>query len=82
MLDCLTQVDEVKVLRNEIEAYGKIFKVSLNSEFLNENEIQVCDVIENHSSLDGILDNSSLSDKETAEILLRLLKKVIVVRAD
>lgn len=82
MLDCLTRVDEVKVLRNEIEAYGKIFKVSLNSEFLNENEIQVCDVIENHSSLDGILDNSSLSDKETAEILLRLLKKVIVVKTD
>ncbi len=75
MLDHLTQIDEVKVLRQDIEAKGRHFVVEVSGESLNETEIIVCDLIEANSSLDQIFDGSLLSDKDTAETLLQLLEK-------
>lgn len=75
MLDHLTQIDEVKVLRDGIEAKGNKFTVEVGGDYLNENEIIVCDLLETNTSLDEIFDGSPLSDKETAETLLQLIKK-------
>ena len=75
MLHHLTQIDEVRVLRQDIEAQGHQFLVEIHGDYLNENEIIVCDLIEANTSLNGIFDNSLLSDKVTAETLLQLLDK-------
>ena len=75
MLHHLTQIDEVRVLRQDIEAQGHQFLVEIHGDYLNENEIIVCDLIETNTSLNGIFDNSLLSDKVTAETLLQLLDK-------
>ena len=75
MLHHLTQIDEVRVLRQDIEAQGHQFLVEMDGDYLNENEIIVCDLIETNTSLNGIFDNSLLSDKVTAETLLQLLDK-------
>ncbi len=75
MLNHLTQIDEVRVQRQDIEAKGNQFLVEIDGDYLNENEIIVCDLIETNSSLNGIFDHSPLSDKETAETLLHLLDK-------
>ena len=75
MLHHLTQIDEVRVLRQDIEAQGHQFLVEIHGDYLNENEIIVCDLIETNASLNGIFDNSLLSDKVTAETLLQLLDK-------
>lgn len=75
MLDHLTQIDEVSVLREDITAKGNHFLVEVNGDYLNENEIIVCDLVETNSSLHAILDNSPISDKETAETLLQLIEK-------
>ncbi len=81
MLHHLTQIDEVRVLRQDIEAKGHQFLVEMDGDYLNENEIIVCDLIETNSSLNGIFDNSLLSDKITAETLLQLLEKGTVKAA-
>lgn len=78
LLDHLAQIDEVQVLRGDIEAKGKQFTVEATGESRNEHEIAVCNLLKKPSSLEAILDNSPLSDKETAEILLQLLQKGIV----
>jgi CheY-like chemotaxis protein len=75
MLDHLTQIDEVKMLRQDIEAKGHRFVVEMSGEYLNENEIIVCDLIETNATLDEIFDSSPLSDRDTAETLLQLLEK-------
>jgi DNA-binding response OmpR family regulator len=75
MLDHLTQIDEVKVLRRDIEAHGNHFMVEARDEYLTANETTICDLIEANSSLDKIFDGSLLSDKDTAETLLQLLEK-------
>ncbi len=75
MLDHLTQIDEVRMLRGDIEAKGKRLAVEEVGDYLTENEIIVCDLIETNSSLHEIFDHSPLSDKLTAEILLQLLEK-------
>jgi DNA-binding response OmpR family regulator len=75
MLDHLTQIDEVRVLRDDIEAKGNHFVVEVSGDYLDENEIIVCDLIETSSKLDEIFDSSPLSDKTTAETLLQLIEK-------
>lgn len=71
----LAQIDEVQVLRGDIAAKGQQFVAAVSGDFLTENEILVCNLLEKNSSLDAILDNSPLSDKETAETFLRLFQK-------
>ena len=75
MLNHLSQIDEVRVLREDIAAKGNRFLVEMSGEYLNENEIILCDLLENNPSLDELFDNSLLSDKVTAETLLQLLEK-------
>ena len=75
MLDHLTQIDEVRVLRQDIEANGNHFIVEARDEHLTENETTICNLIEANSSLDMIFDGSLLSDKNTAETLLQLIEK-------
>jgi DNA-binding response OmpR family regulator len=75
LLDHLTQLDEVRVLRRAIEDVGTQFVVEVDGNFLTEEEITVCDLLEAHTALDDILDHSPLSDRETAETLLQLLQK-------
>lgn len=75
MLDHLTQIDELRVLRQDIEAKGDHFLVEEGGDYLHENEIILCDLIETNSSLNEIFDHSLLSDKVTAETLLQLLEK-------
>ncbi|MBL8203902.1 MAG: response regulator [Blastocatellia bacterium] len=75
MLDHLTQIDEVHVLREDLQAKGNYFSVDVGGEYLNEKEIIVCDLLEGNSSLDKIFDGSLMSDKDTAETLLQLIEK-------
>ena len=75
MLDQLTQIDEVKVLRQDIQTNGNHFVVEGRDEYLTEHETTICNLIEANSSLDQIFDGSLLSDKDTAETLLQLLEK-------
>lgn len=75
MLDLLTQLDEVRVLRQEIAAKGKQFFVEVDGEYLSENEIIVCDLIETTDSIEAVFDSPLLSDKEIAETWLQLLHK-------
>lgn len=75
MLHHLTQIDEMRVLRAELEANGNHFLVQEGGDYLNENEIIVCHLLETNTSLNEIFDHSPLSDKLTAEILLQLLAK-------
>jgi DNA-binding response OmpR family regulator len=74
LLHHLAQIDEVWVLRGQIKAHGARFQADLQGEFLNENAITVCDLLEEHATLEALLDHSPLSDKETAETLLHLLQ--------
>lgn len=78
MLDHLTQIDEVRVLRQEIEEKGKRFCVEMDGEYLTENEILLCDLIETNTALDEIFDTPLLGDKDIAENLLRLLERGII----
>ncbi|HEX4947419.1 MAG TPA: response regulator [Blastocatellia bacterium] len=75
MLDLLTQLDEVRVLRQQIAAKGKHFVVEVDGEYLSENEIILCDLIETSDSVDTVFDSPLLSDKEIAETWLQLLQK-------
>lgn len=75
LLDHLAQIDEVQVLRARLEAAGKHFVAATTSAALAEKELLVCSLVKEPTPLQTILDNSSLSDKETAEILLQLLQK-------
>ncbi len=81
LLDHLAQIDEVQVLRGNIAAQGQRFVAEVNGAFLTENEILVCDLLAAHSSLDAILANSPLRDKETATTFLQLLHKGIIKAA-
>ncbi len=75
MLDHLTQIDELQVLREDLAAKGSHFLVEEAGAYLTENEVILCDLLEANSSLAEIFDHSPLSDKLTAEILLQLLDK-------
>ncbi|MBS1810002.1 MAG: response regulator [Acidobacteria bacterium] len=75
LLDQLAQLDETQELRGKIEAKGKRFATNINGAILTENEIMVCNLLEKYSSLDTLLDQSPLSDKETAQTFLQLLEK-------
>ncbi|MFN7931382.1 MAG: response regulator [Blastocatellia bacterium] len=75
LLDHLAQIDEVKVLRTSLEAVGKQFVATAPTTALTETETLVCELVKDPTPLQTILDNSFLSDKETAEILLQLLQK-------
>lgn len=78
LLDQLTQIDEVRELRKSIETRGDHFTVHANGNSLSPLESSVCQVVEKFGTLDYVLDNSPLSDRQTAEILLDLLRKEIV----
>jgi CheY-like chemotaxis protein len=75
MLDHLTQIDEARVLRDDLEAKGNHFTLEIGAGELNEKEISVCSLLENSSTLPKIFDNSPYSDKETTELLLQLIEK-------
>lgn len=75
MLDHLTQIDEARVLRDDLEAKGNHFTLEIGAGELNEKEISVCSLLENSSTLPKIFDSSPYSDKETAELLLQLIEK-------
>lgn len=75
LLDHLAQIDEAKMLCETIAAKGQRFVTEIKDESLTENEMLVCELLQKHSSMQAILDNSPLSDKETAETFLHLLQK-------
>lgn len=78
MLDQLTQIDEVREFRRSIETRGSQFTVHMNGAELSPHETSVCATVEKFGTLDEVLDNSPLSDRQTAETLLVLLRKQIV----
>lgn len=78
MLDHLTQLDEVRMLREKIEYQGNSFVVAARSENPGEKETQLCDVIDQYPTLGDILDYSPLSDRDTCELVLQLLNKGVI----
>ena len=74
MLDHLTQIDEVRQLRSEIEYHGKKFICSPFPEPINEAEMHICKMLQSPLSLDKLFDDSKMNDRTIAEALLQLIK--------
>lgn len=74
LLDHLAQLDEARELVTSLQAKSRRFTISLSEASLSPSQLRVCDTIVRYSGIQDILDNSPLSDRDTAEAMLQLLQ--------